>query len=277
MIQGETLAPHQRLQAEPDILERGRDLSCKHGKKAWADMSADSADSDDETMDSTSAAPSTRSCSSQPQEQGLQRPTPEKIMTPHPISEHEQTPPLALPLLPDTNGLQLVYCQTPDPFDHPIMPPPIPSPEFAEMEDLGWHGLEVEAFATTAKSKKKKNTRGRGSQHRRRKEYLTRRTNNKTKMCEYLTRDGACPFGGKCWFAHCTSELLAQESEGLDHQEESTVAFSKTPCMDAAATHIQRVVKGWLVRSMQCDLRHTATGSAKGKQSSMDLGEESES
>lgn len=31
--------------------------------------------------------------------------------------------------------------------------------------------------------------------------------NNKTQMCKYLAKDGVCPFGATCWFAHSENDL----------------------------------------------------------------------
>jgi len=30
---------------------------------------------------------------------------------------------------------------------------------------------------------------------------------NKTQMCQYMAKEGSCPFGDKCWFAHAASDL----------------------------------------------------------------------
>mmetsp|Transcript_91306 Transcript_91306/g.167738 ORF Transcript_91306/g.167738 Transcript_91306/m.167738 type:complete len:441 (-) Transcript_91306:49-1371(-) len=42
----------------------------------------------------------------------------------------------------------------------------------------------------------------------RNRELLQRR--NKTKMCQYMTNEGACAFGDSCWFAHSASDLKDQ-------------------------------------------------------------------
>lgn len=44
--------------------------------------------------------------------------------------------------------------------------------------------------------------------HKRNRELLQRKS--KTQMCQYMAKEGSCPFGDSCWFAHSTRDLKDQ-------------------------------------------------------------------
>mmetsp|Transcript_127568 Transcript_127568/g.221195 ORF Transcript_127568/g.221195 Transcript_127568/m.221195 type:complete len:438 (+) Transcript_127568:84-1397(+) len=72
----------------------------------------------------------------------------------------------------------------------------------------------------------------------RNRELLQRR--NKTKMCQYMTNEGACAFGDSCWFAHSASDL---KDQGDAEKEIDPTPPPPAKVQDEEVHHSEKVVQ----------------------------------